>query len=190
MPKLNAQKQLDEALAYIKSSAKYIYTVLAIFVIGGILGYVFRENLTFIDELLKQIVASTRGLNGTELIFFILQNNLISAFLAIVAGIFLGIFPLFSSLTNGVVLGYVLGRSVEIAGIGIWWRLLPHGIFELPAIFISFGLGVKLGFSAFSKDVKKTFMKRLYQTANTFLMIVIPLLIIAAAIEGIFIFLS
>jgi len=35
--------------------------------------------------------------------------------------------------------------SVGIEGYGILWRLVPHGIFELPAVFISLGLGIKLG---------------------------------------------
>ena len=41
-----------------------------------------------------------------------------------------------------------------IEGILVLWRLLPHGIFELPAIFISLGLGLKLGTSLISAKDK------------------------------------
>ena len=32
------------------------------------------------------------------------------------------------------------------------FRLLPHGIFELPAIFISLGLGLRFGMFIFQKE--------------------------------------
>jgi len=190
MNKLNTKKQFREALSYIKESAKYIYTAAILFGLGTIIGFVFQDKLKFIDEILKQLLRKTLDLNPIEMIFFILQNNLQSALISIILGVFLGIFPIFSTLSNGIILGYVLKQTLEVASILIWWRLIPHGIFELPAIFISFGLGIKLGFSFFQKDPKKTFKTRFYKSANTFLMIIIPLLIIAAIIEGILIFLS
>jgi len=187
MKHLSTKTQFKEAISYLKESSKYIYYSIGVFVISAIIGLVFKENLTFIDELLKGLIAKTIGLNAPEMIFFILQNNLQSALLSVFLGIFLGIFPLFSSVTNGVVLGYVMGRSLEVSSILVWWRLLPHGIFELPAIFISFGLGIKLGFSILlPKKIRiKEFKRRFYNSFNVFLMIIIPLLIIAAIIEGI-----
>lgn len=182
---LNVKQQFREAKSYLGESKKFIYSVIIIFIISAIIGFIFRENLTFIDGFLKELLDKTAGLNTIEMIFFILQNNLQSAFFSIIFGIFLGIFPIFSALSNGVVLGYVMKSSYEIAGFGIWLRLLPHGIFELPAIFIAFGVGIKLGFSIL-KGVEK-FRKEFYKAANIFMMIIIPLLIVAAIIEGLLI---
>ncbi len=182
--KLNIKQQFKESLSYIKESSGYIYLAILIFIISGIFGFVNASNLTFIDNLLKEIISQTTNLNALELIFFILQNNLLSALISLAGGIFLGIFPIFNAMTNGVIIGYVMSRSYSVAGLGILWRLVPHGIFELPAIFISLGLGMKLGFSIVLKNRSKEFARRFYSSANAFLMVVIPLLIIAAIIEG------
>jgi stage II sporulation protein M len=186
---LHLREQFKEAKSYLKESYNYIHIALGVFVLSTILGFALHNQLTFIDDLLKQLVDKTAGLNTGEMVFFILQNNLQSALFSVFFGIFFGIFPLTSNISNGIVLGYVLQRSYEVVGILSWWRILPHGVFELPAIFISFALGMKLGFTLFldRKIRYKEFRRRLYNSVNTFLMIVIPLLIIAAIIEGVLI---
>ena len=186
---LSTKKQFTEAISYIKEIKKFIYASIIFFVVSAILGYIFRDDLTFINELLLQILEKTKGLNTPEMIFFILQNNLLSAILAITIGVLFGIFPIINTISNGVVLGYVFGIASDLNGLSVIFQILPHGIFELPAIFISFGMGIKLGFTLFLNKKKrmKEFRRRFYSTANTLLMIVIPLLIIAAAIEGLLI---
>ncbi|MFH1289814.1 MAG: stage II sporulation protein M [Nanoarchaeota archaeon] len=186
---LSIKKQFKEAASYLKESSTYIYSSIILFALGSIFGFIFREHLTFLEKFLEELILKTEGLNAPEMIFFILQNNLQGSFFAVFFGIFLGIYPIISSISNGVILGYVLARTYEIAGILYWWRLLPHGIFELPAIFISFGLGIKLGFSLFlnRKIRAKEFKRRFYNSINALLMIIIPLLILAAIIEGLLI---
>ncbi len=145
--KLNIKKQFKEALIYLKKSLNYIYLAILLFIASGIFGFLNAKNLTFIDKILKEIISKTLNLNPLELIFFILQNNLQSAFVSLAGGILLGIGPILFAISNGTIIGYVMSRSYQAAGIGVLWRLLPHGIFELPAIFISIGLGIKIGFS-------------------------------------------
>ena len=101
-----------------------------------------------------------------------------------ILGIFFGIFPLWFTLQNGYVLGFVSSISVGEAGIGSLWRIIPHGIFELPAIFISLGLGIKLGSFVFYKDSRKKFNEFLKNSLRVFIFIVIPLLVLAGIIEG------
>ncbi len=186
---LTVKKQLKEAFTYLKESKNHIYISILIFLFGAVFGFLFQEKLTFINDIIKELMLKTANLNPVELVFFILQNNLQSALLAVIFGIAFGIFPIFNALANGTVIGYVLALTYKVAGLSSWWRILPHGIFELPAIFISLGLGLKLGLTIFTKNSKKgkEFKSRLYQSLNVFLMIVIPLLIIAAIIEGILI---
>ena len=145
--KLSIKKQFKEALIYLKKSLNYIYLAILLFITSAIFGFLNPENLTFIDEILKEIVSKTLNLGPLELIFFILQNNIQSAFISLAGGILLSIGPILFAISNGVIIGYVMSKSYQAAGIQVLWRLLPHGIFELPAIFISLGLGIKLGFS-------------------------------------------
>lgn len=187
---LDLRTQFREARSYIGESKIYIYSAIGVFIFAGIFGFIFEEALApLINELLKDLIDKTAGLNTVEMIFFILQNNLQSAFVAIILGAALGIFPFVSNLLNGAVLGYVLARTFEFGGFVTWWRLLPHGIFELPAIFISFGLGMRLGFTFFIDKKKRTgeFKRRFFESMNAFLMVILPLLILAAIIEGILI---
>jgi stage II sporulation protein M len=68
-------------------------------------------------------------------------------------------------------------------------NLLPHGIFELPAIFISFGMGLKFGTFLFYKEKMKKFAEFFSNSLRVFVFVILPLLVIAAIIEGSLIFL-
>ena len=75
-------------------------------------------------------------------------------------------------------------------GLLILLNLLPHGIFELPAIFLAFGLGLKFGTFWMKKKKIKTLLDYFWNSLRVFLLIILPLLIIAAIIEGILIFMG
>jgi uncharacterized membrane protein SpoIIM required for sporulation len=134
---------------YIKESRNFIYTVLIIFLLFAFIGafvpapeFLEQQILEFIEELLRKTAEMSQG----ELMSFIFLNNLQSSFFGMIFGIALGIFSAITSVSNGYLLGFVSSKAVYEEGIFVLWRLLPHGIFELPALFISTGLGLKLGF--------------------------------------------
>lgn len=251
----NLKSELLGSLNYLRESANYIYLVIILFVASALGGFFFAGRLGFLDEVLKGLVDRASGLSFSELVIFILQNNLQASVLALGLGIFMGVFPVIDSIGNGVIIGYVLRKSWEVSGAMDFWKLVPHGIFELPAVFISFGLGIKLGwgfvqnyfkryngnaqsswglvalmasvigvlllfagigsmsvlqkgainivlgiilivpfvFMFFVRDrklramQKNTFVHRFYYSALTVLLVVLPLLIIAAVIEGLLI---
>ena len=169
----------------------YIYLILVLFVFSVIIGFSFAENFSFFDNILMGLGDSIEGLGHGGLIWFIFQNNISSAFIAMILGVFLGIAPVFNSLINGALLGYVYAKAIVIGGPGVILYILPHGIFELPAIFIALGLGLKFGMFIFAKKGEKIneFRRRFWNSIKVFLTIILPLLIIAAVIEGSLIFL-
>lgn len=171
---------------FIKESRNYFYLVLGLFIVSILIGYIFPVFFSdFIKKFIEEIVKKTEGLKNWQLFIFILQNNLQTAFLGLIFGILFGILPLILILFNGYVLGFVANKTVAIAGSGVLIRLLPHGIFEIPAIILSFGLGLRLGMFIFKKSGqrKKEFMYSFGNSMKTFLYVIIPLLIIAALIE-------
>ena len=101
--------------------------------------------------------------------------------------IVLGVIPLFVTIANGYVIGVVSKMVVAGSNIVELWRLLPHGIFEIPAILISFALGMKLGTFVFAKKPGEEVINRFRLGLKVFLLIILPLLIIAAIIEGLLI---
>jgi stage II sporulation protein M len=177
----------EDAIRYLRGSWRHIYIVIVIFFAAGIISFFFPENFTFLNEILEQLVEDIKGKNTGEMIWYIFQNNVLVSFFAVVLGIGIGIFPVINAIINGTVLGYVLALSVALDGASSVLYLLPHGIFELPAIFIALGLGLRLGMFIFAKDKGKEFKMRFYGSMKVFFMIIVPLLIIAAIIEGILI---
>ncbi len=131
--------------SYEKKSAKEIKAIIILFVLSIIIGALFSDNLAYIDNILKDIISKTEGLTGPQLIFFIFSNNVWVSFIGLILGMFMGIFPIIAITSNGIVLGYVLNKIIAVVGPYELWKLLPHGIFELPAIFIALGMGLRLG---------------------------------------------
>ncbi|MCW8966714.1 MAG: stage II sporulation protein M [Candidatus Pacearchaeota archaeon] len=181
------------SLRFVKNSKNFIYIIMIIFFITSLISFfaptpieIQKVIIEFIQDLIKQ----TEGLSQTELITFIFINNLQSSFLGMIFGIFLGFFPILTAIINGYILGYVAKIAVQKSNIFSLWQLFPHGIFEIPAIFISLGLGIKIGSSFFEKETTKTLKKNLLNSIKTFILLIIPLLIIAAIIEGTLIFIQ
>ena len=173
---------------YLRETKNFTFIIIGIFFAFVLIGFFVPAPPGISDQLLsyiKSIVEQISGFSTASLIGFIFLNNVKSSLLGWILGILLGIFPVLFSLFNGYVLGFVSKLSVEQGGVFVLWRLLPHGIFELPAVFISLGMGMKLGSALISdrKRMKENFLNSL----RVFVSIVIPLLIIAAIIEGILI---
>ena len=103
-----------ESVRYILESKNYIILAGLLFVSGSLFGLVFASELGFMDETLKKLIEETKNMNVSQLIFFIFQNNLIVAFLMIILGIFLGIFPIINIFANGAVLGFVFSKTFPI----------------------------------------------------------------------------
>ncbi|MFW6233265.1 MAG: stage II sporulation protein M [Nanoarchaeota archaeon] len=188
----NLIKKYKESFKYIKESKNYIYLIIILFILSSLIGF-FMQTPSLLEtkilEFIEEILTKTQGMNQLELILFIFLNNLQSTFIGILSGIFFGIIPLISSLSNGYLIGFVGEKTVNLEGIISLWRLLPHGIFELPAIFISLGLGLKIGCFIFNKNKKEYIKENIKKSLKVFFLIIIPLLVIAAIIEGSLIYL-
>ena len=185
------KQNYKQALDYISESKNYIYYTVAIFVFFSFVGFFLPapENLfELISKFVEELVSKTQNMAYGELTGFIFLNNLQGSFFGMVYGIIFGIFPVIAAVANGYLLGFVASEAVNTAGVFVLWRLLPHGIFELPALFISLGLGLKLGTFIFQKNKFKMLKVYFLESIKVFFFVVIPLLIIAAIIEGTLIF--
>lgn len=190
--KFDLVEEYKKSWNFIKKSRNFIYAVISIFLLTTLLGFFIPLPESVIDQILKfirELLEKTQGMSQLELIGFIFSNNLQSSFIGIASGIFLGIFPVMAVIANGFILGFVASISVNAEGFFILWRILPHGIFELPAIFISFGLGLKIGSFIFQKRKFESLIDYTFNSLRVFVFVVLPLLSIAAIIEGTLIFL-
>lgn len=133
-----------------------IYFGLSIFllVIGFLFGWQnpsrFRAQLT---PSLKQLVESIQSTQGDtswlHTFWVIFLNNATTTLEMALFGIVVGIFPVFSMWLNGLLSGFVISLAQQQDGIPAWqtivYGILPHGIFELTAIFWAAALGIANG---------------------------------------------
>ena len=190
--RFNLIEEYKKSFLYLKEVKNYIYWIIGIFFLFMLIGifipapeFVSKYLLEYIQELLE----ITKDFGFKEMFGFIFFNNLKSSFVGLALGILAGIIPVWGALSNGYVLGFVSSMVVSEKGANILWKLIPHGIPELAAIFISLGMGLNLGICLFKKkDRLNSFRNNFKKALKVFFLIVLPLLLIAAVIESFFMF--
>ena len=169
-----------------------IYLIFAIILFAGsvVLGYMgffsemFSESLEWLQEFVEGIEDSTQ-LYPPWLIFMvffivIFLNNAFTCFLNIITGPFIGLFPLFSTVLNGGLLGWFAQEEGLIVFLGI----APHGMFELPAFFLSVAIGLRLAREVFKRKEERQLKMKLGEGLRVYLILIVPLLLVAAFIES------
>jgi stage II sporulation protein M len=172
---------------YLKESRKFIYIIIILFFLLALIGYFAPTPKVFEDQILKiikELLMATKGMNQSQITSFLFLNNVQSSFIGFIFGFVFGLVPFLVSVFNGYLLGFVAKITVAAEGWIVLWKIIPHGIFELPAIWISLGLGLRLGNFLFEKKKAESFRKYLVEGLRVFIFVVIPLLVLAALIEG------
>jgi len=173
---------------FLNESRWYVVFALGVFMLTFLIGFVFPIFFRAeIASLIAELIASLDGMGVVELTGFIFWNNLKASFFAIILGVTIGIFPLVIGIFNGYLLGFVSREVVAQEGLLVMWRLLPHGIFELPAVIHSIGIGIKIGADIFRGDVTKRLKHNFVEGLRFFVFVVLPLLVVAGIIEGLLI---
>jgi uncharacterized membrane protein SpoIIM required for sporulation len=119
----------------------------------------------------------------------IMTNNIMVSILAFSAGVLGGVFTLFILFTNGLMLG-TIAAAVEQRDVarGFWAFVAPHGVIELPAIFIAGGAGLLLGYAVINPgDLPRgVALRQAGGEAIKLVMGVAAMLVVAGLIEGFF----
>lgn len=156
-----------------------IGVAVVLFVGAGVWGALDTGTGAAALESFREIVQSLIDKPLFALIAAIFLRNGSAAALAIFGGTLFGLIPLAAILFNGVLLGSVVRLFPGEA-----WKLIPHGIFELPAMMVSWGLGLWTGQALMGRSLPRL-RERLRTGFRIYLRMVLPLLALAAVIEGI-----
>jgi len=117
----------------------------------------------------------------------ILTNNLTVALTTFALGITAGIGTLWMLVLNGLLLG-VVGGACWQAGMSMafWSFVAPHGVLELPAVFIAGGAGLILGRALLFPGLltRRAALVRAGGEAGRLVLGTIPLLVIAGVVEA------
>ncbi|NLY43872.1 MAG: stage II sporulation protein M [Clostridiaceae bacterium] len=127
------------------------------------------------------------GWNHPIMSGIIMTNNIRVALLAFAYGISIGIGTIYILLQNGFILGSLSALAMKQGAALVYWSLiLPHGIIELCAIFISGAAGLKIGYRLLrpGQYSRKDALVIAGKEALKLMGLVVPMLIIAGIIEG------
>lgn len=118
----------------------------------GVLGFFAYPQL--LESIIGLIGSKVGEAEGPELVRTLFATNLTACLLALFGGLFIGLGSLAVIATNGFLLGFVVASVLSLAETSLSTKvgfliaaLLPHGIFEIPAVLLAAGFGLQLGLS-------------------------------------------
>ena len=174
--------------------------MLVSFTVALAAGYIMAVNID--AEIKMKIFEAVRGIiegagaidgDGNISALGIFINNLRACANITVMGLVPFLFiPYVSVMMNGMLVGAVLGivsGSFSQTVIYFVTLILPHGIFEIPAVALSGAMGTSLciliSAKIFGRKREERILTRAVMTARTFFVMVLHLVAVAAVIEGI-----
>jgi stage II sporulation protein M len=175
---------------YLYSLRFYILFVSFLFICAILLGYIgfFNEVFSASFEWIQELSEGVKDLTGSHplwisfLAFFIVifLNNAFTCFLNIITAPLIGLFPLFSAMINGGLLGWFVHEE----GLIVFGAIAPHGMFELPAYVLSVAIGLRVAREVLKRREERRLKMTLGEGLRVYLTLILPLLILAALIES------
>ncbi|MBW6470931.1 MAG: stage II sporulation protein M [Methanosarcinaceae archaeon] len=177
-------------MSYLKSIRIHFLIVTLVFFLSTALGFIHSSTnpefaLQSLEEVSK-LFDIIKDLSPIGIMLFIFFNNAIKSLFIIMLGIGFGILPLLFIAYNGYIIGVVVYAVSSENGIAfILSAILPHGIIELPMVFISAAIGLKIGYEMFHSitghpaDIRSEFS----HGVKFFFYRIMPLLFVAAVVE-------
>ena len=147
----------------------------------------------FLSAILIPLIGIVMLLMASFLVVKILKLNFLK-YLSIILIIILGLpiimliilgllmcgFPMFSAFINGGLLGWFAQEE----GLVVFLAISPHGIFEIPAFLLSASIGLRLGREVLKRKGERHLKEVLGDGLRVYLILILPLLLIAALIES------
>ena len=119
----------------------------------------------------------------------IMTNNIVVTLYAYVGGLTAGLMTIRAMLFNGLMMG-VVGVACYEGGMSnlLWSFVAPHGVLELPAIFIGGGAGLLLARGLLFPGLlsRRESLAKAGRESVRLVLGIIPILIVAGTIEGFF----
>lgn len=178
----------------------YFVFAVILFLASIVVGASSAGPVSWLDsaiESLKRISDAADASDHPERTLFtsIWLNNVYSSLMALYMGILAGIMPIVTLIVNGMLMGYLFGNLADNGhhiGPMIVKGILPHGIFEIPALLLACACGIRVGFSLIrglwgamiGRTEPWARFKRAIQGSVPAALFIVLLLLVAALIES------
>jgi stage II sporulation protein M len=182
----------EECRAYLHRLLPYITTTLTLFALGMLAGLAVVHRIpgladNFADTL-TNFAKIFANMPSWKLAAAIFLNNAVKTLFAILLGTALGIVPGIFLLANGAALGVAISLSIQARGLShSLLSILPHGVLELPAVFLGTSIGLMLGVQAIKRlrgRSETAIGSEIMRGLRFYCTVVLPLLLLAALVEA------
>jgi stage II sporulation protein M len=140
-----------------------------------------------VTEALQAVGEQYRDMSGGTLFFYILLHNVTASLLLLASGLLYGVVPVLAAGSNGFVLGVLYREAAATLGYAkAALKVVPHGIFEIPALLFTASYGLWLGIMAIRRARGRDeapLRVHVNHAFERYFAVVFPLLVMAAAIE-------
>jgi stage II sporulation protein M len=173
------------------SYKRWILIAICLFVIGMVVGFIAPSSLASLAAediaALEELAGFLATLPPFAVLIIIFIKNVSALVISFIFSPILCLFPIMALVVNGWLLAFVSAAVVQERSLGfVLAALLPHGVFELPAIIIGEAAALSFGAMAivalFSKGRRNQLLPNLKQNLR-YLGIACALLLPAAIIE-------
>jgi stage II sporulation protein M len=179
-----------EFTGYIGILWPYLFVIVSVFFGSLLTGYVSAASFPDMADTLMKSFSSRFGpllaMSPLYIMLAIFLNNAFVSLVSLVLGLALGIFPILFIAFNGYFVGVISNIVGQQKGFHfILLALLPHGIVELPMVFLSASIGLRVGYHIFLYLIgRPAELKREFKQGLRFYFHwIMPLLFVAAVIE-------
>lgn len=166
---------------------KWLFGISVLFVLC-VIGGIFTPSRSLIMDTIAGFLGDRfNDPTPTAFVLIILVNNVIVLLVSFVLSPFFGVVPVLTIILNGWVVGVFAAELAARESLGLVLAgLLPHGIIEIPALFIGEAAALSFGVAAmgslFSADHRARFLPSLRRSLK-YLGLACALLVPAALIE-------
>jgi uncharacterized membrane protein SpoIIM required for sporulation len=181
-----------------RKNLRLINIAFLIFVVGGLAGMLLALTRPdymrlFLSPQMMETIERHKMWTDSVVSFSpaassrIMTNNITVSFMAFAMGITAGVGTVISMFFNGLLIG-VIGVACWLndMSLSLWSFVAPHGVLELPAIFIAGGAGLRIAQGMLFPGLlfRQDSLAKAGGEAVRLLMGVVPILIVAGSIEG------
>jgi stage II sporulation protein M len=176
------RKLFAESLATIWDAKYFVLVAFLIYLCAALTGSLFPEYFSFLKNETSELAGKFGGINAVTFLSGILIQNLIAAYMTSCIISIWGLVPVLVAILNGLLLGWSITKAT-LPFSTVITLLLPHGIFEWPAMSIGWGIGTWKGLGYRFSPVRPNYRERFKKANIVYFTVILPLLLVAAIIE-------